>query len=104
MLGIGIWNTRAIFGACTAACHRGEQLVDGSTAMKFGRTNARESWFTTGTTGGTYTPDGTTVATFYNYYTVECPDLDKKTRSWCSAVNTATMTTQTNTLAYCAGS
>lgn len=88
--------------ACTTGCHLGEQLKTRANAYRFGQTNARPDWYTTGTTGGTWTTTGTTTVTLYNYYTAECPD---KTKSWCSAVSSATATTNTDAqLAYCAGS
>jgi hypothetical protein len=94
-------NARAVYAACTTGCHLGEQLKIQASAWEFSRTNARQSWYTTGTTGGTYTTQGTCTSTLYSYYTAECPD---KTNSWCSALSSPTTTTITSTLAYCAGS
>lgn len=94
-------NARAVYAACATGCHVGEQLKNGSDAFRFSQTNARDQFWTSGTTGGTRTNTGTITWTQYNYYTAECPD---KTWSWCSAVSAATTTTHTTVLAYCAGS
>ena len=94
-------NARAVYAACATGCHLGEQLKNGSTAWRLSQTTARNTYYTTGTTGGTKTTTTNITATVHNYYTAECPD---KTLSWCSAVSSPTTSTVTATLAYCAGS
>ncbi len=95
------FNARAVYAACNTGCHLGDKLKNGASAFRCAQTNAKETWFTTGTTGGTWTSQGTVVWTQQSYYTAECPD---KTKSWCSAVSTPMTTSETTELAYCAGS
>lgn len=96
------FNARAVYAACNTGCHLGDKIKNGATSWRFSNTNARDTYFTTGSTGGTkqeQTPNIT--ATVHNYYTAECPD---KTQSWCSALSTPTTSTITATHAFCAGS
>lgn len=94
-------NARAVYAACATGCHLGDQAKIAAQSWKWSATTVRDSFYTTGTTGGTKTITGATTAIYQSYYTAECPD---KTYSWCSAVSSPMTTTVTSALGYCAGS